>query len=96
MQQSQSKPPGCGDGEYRVYFRVTSKENGQLTLKGCKLPDGLQGKACLFFMIFILSIITALQCSVNFPLYSKVVQSHKHIYILFSHIVLLRHKGEGF
>jgi len=34
-------------------------------------------------MIFIFSIIAGLQCSVNFLLYSKVTQSHVHIYILF-------------
>ena len=36
-----------------------------------------------FFMIFIVSVIAGLQCSVNFLLYSKVTQSHIHIYILF-------------
>ena len=34
-------------------------------------------------MIFIFSVIAGLQCSVNFLLYSKVTQSHIHIYILF-------------
>ena len=34
-------------------------------------------------MIFIFSIIAGLQCSVNFLLYSKLAQSHSHIYILF-------------
>ena len=29
------------------------------------------------------SIIVGLECSVNFLLYSKVTQSHTHIYILF-------------
>ena len=42
----------------------------------------------LFFFLtlnnfFLFSIIVGLQCSVNFPLYSKVTQSHIHIYILF-------------
>ena len=36
-----------------------------------------------FLMIFIFSIITGLQCSVNILLYSKVTLSHIHIYILF-------------
>ena len=43
-------------------------------------------------MIFIFSIIANLQHSVNFLLYSKVTQSHIHIYILFSHIITLYHK----
>ena len=30
----------------------------------------------LFIMIFIVSIIAGLQCSVHFPLYSKGTQSH--------------------
>jgi len=41
----------------------------------------------VFIMIFIFSIIASLQCSVNFLLYSKVTQSHIHVYILFSHII---------
>ena len=36
----------------------------------------------LFIMIFF-AIIAGLQCSVNFLLYSKVTQSHIHVYILF-------------
>ena len=43
-------------------------------------------------MIFIVSIITDLQCSVSFMLHSKVTQSHIHVYILFSHIIMLHHK----
>ena len=43
----------------------------------------------LFLMIFF-HIIAGLQCSVNFPLHSKVTQSH--IYTLFSHIIMLNHK----
>ena len=35
----------------------------------------------LFLMIFIFSIIVGLQYSVNFLLYSKMTQSHTHIYI---------------
>ena len=45
-----------------------------------------------FVMIFIFSIIPGLQCSVNFLLHSKVTQSHIHVYILFSHIIMLHHK----
>ena len=45
-----------------------------------------------FIMIFVFSIIAGLQCSVNFLLYDKVIQSHIHIYILFSHIIMLYHK----
>ena len=43
-------------------------------------------------MIFIFSIIAALQCSVNFLLYSKVTQLYIHVYILFSHIIMLHHE----
>ena len=43
-------------------------------------------------MIFIFSIIADLQCSVNFLLHSEVTQLHIHVYILFSHIVMLHHK----
>ena len=43
-------------------------------------------------MIFIFSIIAHLQCSVNFLLHSKVTQLHIHVYILFSHIIMLHHK----
>ena len=43
-------------------------------------------------MIFIFSIIACLLCSVNFLLYSKVTQSHIHVYILFTHIIMLHHK----
>jgi len=43
-------------------------------------------------MIFIFSTIAGLQCSVNFLLYSKVTQLHIHVYMVFSHIIMLRHK----
>ena len=43
-------------------------------------------------VIFIFSIIADLQCSVNFLLHSKVTQSYIHVYILFSHIIMLHHK----
>ena len=43
-------------------------------------------------MIFIFSIIAVLQFSVNFLLYSMVIQLHIDVYILFSHIVMLHHK----
>ena len=36
--------PGCGEGKYKVYRRVPSKENGQLVLKRPKLPDGFQAR----------------------------------------------------
>ena len=45
-----------------------------------------------FFMIFIFSIIASLLCSVNFRLYSKVTHSHIHVYILFSHTIMLHRK----
>ena len=47
-----------------------------------------------FFLItiFIFSIMADLQCSVNFLLHSKVTQSHIHVHILFSHIIMLHHK----
>ena len=43
-------------------------------------------------MISSFSILAGLQCSVDFLLYSKVTQSHIHVYIPFSHIILLHHK----
>ena len=43
-------------------------------------------------MIFIFAIIAGSQCSVNFLLYSKVTQLRTHVYILFSHIIMLHHK----
>ena len=45
-------------------------------------------------MIFIFSIIVGLQCSINFLLYSKVTQSHIHIYTLFLPLssIMLHHK----
>ena len=46
----------------------------------------------IYIMIFIFSIIAGLQCSVNFPLYSMATQLHIHVYIIFSHIIILHHK----
>ena len=43
-------------------------------------------------MIFLFSIIADLQCSVNFLLYSMVTQLQIHVYIVFSHIIVLHHK----
>ena len=43
-------------------------------------------------MVLIFSIIAGLQCSVNFLLYNKMTQLHIHVYILFSHIIMLHHK----
>ena len=36
-----------------------------------------------YLILFSFSIIVGLQCSVNFLLYSKVTQSHTHIYTFF-------------
>ena len=50
---------------------------------------------CLFLInAFCFSIIAGLQCSVSFRLYSKVTQSHIHIYILFLPLssIMLYHK----
>ena len=47
----------------------------------------------LFIMIFVFSIIAGLQCSDNFLLYSILTQLHILVYILFSHIIMLHHKG---
>ena len=66
--------------------KKTNKKRGNLT---CYKHFPL---CCSFFMIFILSTIADLQYSVNFPLHSKVTQSHIHVYILFSHIIMLHHK----
>ena len=41
-QQSQSLTSCCGEGKYKIYFRVPSK-NRQLKLKRPKLPEGFQG-----------------------------------------------------
>ena len=43
-------------------------------------------------MIFVFSIIAGLQCSINFLLYNMVTQLHIHVYIIFSHIIMLHHK----
>ena len=45
-----------------------------------------------FIVIFIFSIIAGLHCCVNFLLYSEVSQSYIHVYILFSHTIILHHK----
>ena len=50
------------------------------------------GGEIFFIMIFIFPIIADLECSVNFLLHSEVTQSHIHVYILFSHIIMLHHK----
>jgi len=47
-------------------------------------------------MIFIFCIIAGLQSSVNLLLYSMVTQLHIHVYILFSHIIMLHHKWLDF
>ena len=36
--------PCCGEGEYTFSYRAPSKENGQLMLKGPKLPVGLHAR----------------------------------------------------
>ena len=43
-------------------------------------------------MIFIFSAVAGLQCSVRSPLHSKVAQTHIHVYIRFSHMIMLHHK----
>ena len=43
-------------------------------------------------VIFIFSIMADLQCSVRFLLHSEVTQSHIHVHILFSHMIMLHHK----
>ena len=43
-------------------------------------------------VIFIFSIMADLQCSVHFLLHSEVTQSHIHVHILFSHMIMLHHK----
>ena len=42
---------------------------------------------------YFFSIVAGLQCPINFLLYNKVIQSHIHIYIPFSHSIMLYHKG---
>ena len=46
----------------------------------------------LVLFVYFFSVIADLQCSVNFLLHSKVIQSHIHVYILFSDIIMLHHK----
>ena len=46
----------------------------------------------VYIMIFIFSITAGLQCSVSFQLCNTVTQLHIHVYILFSHIIMLHHK----
>ena len=46
----------------------------------------------IFYNDFYFFHIAGLQCSVNFLLYSLVIQLHIHVYILFSHIIRLHHK----
>ena len=43
------------------------------------------------FIMIIFSIITGSQCSCNFLLYTKLTQSHIHVYILFTYIIMLHH-----
>ena len=57
-----------------------------------------QGLVFFFFffsciMIFIFSIIAGLQCSVSFLLHSKGSWLQVNVYILFSHVIMLHHKG---
>ena len=70
-----SSNPGC-----------CSDNTGFLTLYITReLPNAFFFK----LMTFIFSIIVGLQCSVSFLLYSKVTQSHIHIYtFFFSHYPL--------
>ena len=35
---------GCDEGNYSIYHKVSSKENGQLVLKGSELYDDFQGR----------------------------------------------------
>ena len=68
---------------------------GEKKWRGNSLNKGnIDGESFIFFilMIFIFFIVAGLQCSVKFLLYSKVTQSHIHIYIPFSHIIMLHHK----
>ena len=52
----------------------------------------ISGIQTLFNDFYFFSMTAGLQCSVNFLLYSEVTQSHIDICILFSHIIMLRHK----
>ena len=45
-----------------------------------------------FYRFLFFSIVYGLQSYFNLLLYNKVTQSHIHIYILFSHIIMLSHK----
>ena len=62
--------------------------------EGCP-PQNMTKKHIDYFLNdYFFSIIVGLQCSVNFLLYSKVTQSHIHIYIFFLTLssLMLHHK----
>lgn len=46
----------------------------------------------LFLIMIFIFILAGLQCSVNFLVHSKVTQSHIHVYIHFSHIIMFHYK----
>ena len=89
-------PSGTGRLPFtrKIYFLLSGHKGG----------SGVLAPTISFFilvMIFIFSIITALQCSVNFLLYGRVTQSHTqththtHTHTLScssSHIMMLHHK----
>ena len=46
--------PDCGEGKHSIYFRLPSKDNGQLTLKRRELLDGFQER--FFILFYFLSV----------------------------------------
>ena len=46
----------------------------------------------LYTVIFIFCIIAGLQCSVNFLLYRRLTQLYIHVYIIFSHMIVVHRK----
>ena len=65
-----------------------NKQNIQFQEKLHHQPTLTKGLLCSryflhFLIIFIFSIICGLQCSVHLLLYSKVIQLHMHVYIIF-------------
>ena len=72
---------------------LTTKDDGQNHGMWIQVFGSLVAHFNRFLiMIFILSIIADLQCSVNFLLHRKVTQSHLHVYNLLSPVIMLRHK----
>ena len=74
-----------------LYIPSSGEINAKVSASEKRFSFPHEFLVCLFYNDFFF-MLTVLQCSVNFLLYSKVTQSHIHVYILFSHIIMLHHK----